>query len=229
VHFASPARRPFDPTSAQTNRLKGPGSSYDAAGNLKTWNGAAYEYNRFNQMSRMNSGGAKMNITLLYSPVPPWIVIHKLDPEHTNLLPTYYYMREGFSPEIKMLRGKKMRTLEGLMNEFGAALQFFSEFGENWHALEECLSYMDEWMPADAYILEISSPEEVLIDDQEELTWFLRVLNDVGEWWSKPVEGNGRFDRKAIPFHVVLRCDESNLLETVKRFPGVPLLISDEA
>jgi hypothetical protein len=45
------------PTSAQTNRLNSPGSSYDAAGNLKTWNGAAYEYDRFNQMSRMTSGG----------------------------------------------------------------------------------------------------------------------------------------------------------------------------
>jgi hypothetical protein len=37
--------------------MNGPGSSYDAAGNLKTWNGAAYEYDRFNQMSRMTSGG----------------------------------------------------------------------------------------------------------------------------------------------------------------------------
>lgn len=46
------------PTNATTNRLSSPGNSYDAAGNLKMWNGAAtYEYDSFNQMTRMTSGG----------------------------------------------------------------------------------------------------------------------------------------------------------------------------
>ena len=44
-------------TSAATNRLNGAGVQYDAAGNLRSWNGAVYQYDRFNQMSRMTSGG----------------------------------------------------------------------------------------------------------------------------------------------------------------------------
>ena len=44
------------PTSAATNRLNGTGTAYDAAGNLTSWNGNTYEYDRFNQMTRMLSG-----------------------------------------------------------------------------------------------------------------------------------------------------------------------------
>jgi RHS repeat-associated protein len=44
------------PTSPWTNRLNGTGATYDTAGNLKTWNGATYEWDAFNQMSRMVNG-----------------------------------------------------------------------------------------------------------------------------------------------------------------------------
>jgi hypothetical protein len=44
------------PTSAATNRLNGTGTSYDAAGNLIAWNGNTYQYDGFNQMTRMKSG-----------------------------------------------------------------------------------------------------------------------------------------------------------------------------
>ena len=44
------------PTSAQTNRLNGTGTVYDAAGNLTNWNGAIYQYDAFDQMVRMTSG-----------------------------------------------------------------------------------------------------------------------------------------------------------------------------
>ena len=44
---------PSDPT---TNRLSG-AVSYDASGNLTSWNGAVYQYDAFNQMRRFVSGG----------------------------------------------------------------------------------------------------------------------------------------------------------------------------
>jgi RHS repeat-associated protein len=44
------------PASTTTNRLTG-AVTYDAAGNLTSWNGAQYTYDRFNQMTRMVSGG----------------------------------------------------------------------------------------------------------------------------------------------------------------------------
>lgn len=44
------------PTSTATNRLNAAGTSYDAAGNLKAWNGNQYEYDALNQMTKMVSG-----------------------------------------------------------------------------------------------------------------------------------------------------------------------------
>ncbi|MES1244022.1 MAG: RHS repeat-associated core domain-containing protein [Acidobacteriota bacterium] len=44
------------PTNPLTNRLSATGTTYDAAGNLKTWNGNSYDYDGFNQMVRMKSG-----------------------------------------------------------------------------------------------------------------------------------------------------------------------------
>jgi len=45
------------PTSTSTNRLTTAGTGYDAAGNLTAWSGNSYEYDAFNQMTRMVSGG----------------------------------------------------------------------------------------------------------------------------------------------------------------------------
>ena len=90
------------------------------------------------------------------------------------------------------------------MSEVGAALQFFDGFGENWHALEECLEYMDEWLPGDGYVLVVERAEELLLDEPRELRWFVAVMLDVARWWARPIEHNGRFNRPAKPFQVVL-------------------------
>ncbi|HEV8582943.1 MAG TPA: barstar family protein, partial [Thermoanaerobaculia bacterium] len=140
--------------------------------------------------------------------------------EERKWLPSYLYKAEGSLPVIRVLRGEKMHTLQGLMDEVGAALQFFDGFGENWNALDECLSYLDEWLPADAYILVITKPQELLAQESEdERLWFLKIVNKVAEWWSRPIVDNDRFKRDAIPFHLILRCDERELGEVILRFP----------
>lgn len=120
-----------------------------------------------------------------------------------------------------------MKDRAGLMNEFGAALQFFDGFGENAAALKECLSYLDEWLPANEYILVISDSLMLLGDMPEELEWFFDVLNDVGEWWSKAIAEGKRFDRSAIPFHVVLQCKERELLRARERFGELEIIKLD--
>lgn len=90
------------------------------------------------------------------------------------------------------------------MDEFAAAFQFFAGFGGNWNALEECLDYLDEWLPADGYIMVVEDAEDVLGAEPQHLSALLCTLDAVGRWWSEPVEGNGRFDRPARPFHVLL-------------------------
>src|SRR4030095_2905605 len=75
----------------------------------------------------------------------PWIYVGTGEPERKAWIPTAFYARPGLNVCTRQLRGQKMRTTRSLMDEVGAALQFFEGFGENWHALQECLEYMDEW------------------------------------------------------------------------------------
>ena len=67
------------------------------------------------------------------------------------------------------------------MNEFGAAFQFFYGFGENWLALNECLCYLDEWLPAEAYVIVVDHAEEVFRDETDlEIHALLDTLHEVG-------------------------------------------------
>lgn len=135
----------------------------------------------------------------------PWITLGLGEEERVKWIPTHFYAQSRTNVCVKKLRGRKMRTLQAMMNEFGAVLQFFDGFGENWWALQECLEYMDEWIPAEAYILVVEQAEEILADESpEQLAALLKTFHEVGEWWSKPILDNDRFNRKEIPFHVLL-------------------------
>jgi len=111
---------------------------------------------------------------------------------------------------VRKVRAWKCRDVPGLMSEFGAALQFFQGFGENWHALQECLSYMDEWLPGDGYVLVVERAEELLADEPGELLWFVAVMKDVARWWASPVTDNERFSRPARPFKVVMEVSKDD-------------------
>jgi Barstar (barnase inhibitor) len=166
-----------------------------------------------------------MNTDALYQTIPPWIFLHLVTAEEAKWLPDFLYKKEGHSPVIRVLRGDKMKTRQGLMDEFGAALQFFEDFGENWYALKECLCYLDEWLPADAYILVVSNCTELLSqEDTDELHWFLQTVREVGDWWGRPITDNDRFNRGPIPFHVVLRCREGDAAKARARFKDIPFL-----
>lgn len=83
-------------------------------------------------------------------------------------------------------------------------MQFFNGFGDNWHALEECLCYLDEWLPGEGYVLVVERAEELLCNAPEELRWFVAVINDVARWWAEPILDNGIYNRPSRPFQVVL-------------------------
>ena len=136
-----------------------------------------------------------------------------------DMIVTFEY--DGLAGRIvRKIRGKKCRSLEGLMSEFGAALQFFDGFGENWNALKELLCDMDEWLPGSGYVIVITDPSELLQEEPEEFERFVRTIGHVGRRWSQPITDNGRFDRPARPFKVVLEMDARTapiMKERIKR------------
>lgn len=165
-----------------------------------------------------------MTTRALASPKPPWILLDLMGPELKSLIPDAQYRGISKAPVIRKLRGKKMRTRQSLMDEFAAALQFFDGFGENWYALEDCLRYLDEWLPGDCYLLVITDPDQVLADAMDELRWLLVTLNEVGEWWAQPITDQGRFDRGAVPFHTVLQVTDAKRSSLPPALASLPVL-----
>ncbi len=157
----------------------------------------------------------RTELKFLYGVDPPWIYVGQGEPDRAPWTASHFYSRPGLDVCVRRLRGWKMRSTGALMNEFGAALQFFEGFGENWHALEECLGYLDEWLPAAAYVLVVERAEEVLEDEPAKLPALLKTMDAAGEFWSTAIEDGDRFDRNSLPFHALFNVsDRHNVQET---------------
>jgi hypothetical protein len=115
---------------------------------------------------------------------------------------------------VRVVRGIKMRRLDGLYDEFAAALQFPDYFGENWAAFDECLADL-EWLPARGYVLLISNAVELLSEEPEkQFTTFVRILSEICAEWSRA--------QTPKPFHALLQCSESDV-ENLRKRAQVPL------
>jgi RNAse (barnase) inhibitor barstar len=134
---------------------------------------------------------------------------------------------------VLVVRGRKMRKTAALFDEFAAALQFPSYFGENWNAFDECVSETD-WMPlGDGFVLIVNDADQVLIDADEDDT--LDVL--VGtfalafENYAAPIAQGAWFDRPPVPFHVVLQVEPTVVPATHARWlaAGAKLRVVDLA
>jgi hypothetical protein len=106
---------------------------------------------------------------------------------------------------VRVVRGRKMRTVRGLFDEFAAAFQFPYYFGENWAAFDECLADLD-WLPPGAgYVVVISEPDEVLCEsDVVDFPILVSVLQGAAAEFRVPITRGEWWDRPAVPFHVVL-------------------------
>jgi hypothetical protein len=130
------------------------------------------------------------------------------------------YAWEQANLTVRRVRGRKMRIVDGLFDEFAAALQFPSYFGENWAAFDECLSDMDDWMPlAAGVVLLVEDPTAVLADEPEvELEVLVRCFRTATETYAAPIERGEWWDRPTVPFHVVLHSQPADAEETSRRW-----------
>ena len=95
---------------------------------------------------------------------------------------------------IRIVRGKRCTTREQLFQEWAAALQFPSYFGENWDALEECLSDL-EWLTAGGLVLFVTQADRLLEYSPDDLSTFGDVVKTAAKEWKK--------SHPAAPFHLV--------------------------
>jgi RNAse (barnase) inhibitor barstar len=100
-----------------------------------------------------------MHLVSLLGPDAHWLHVATADP--AEVADAVAALNRYPGTVARVLRGPKMRTAAGLFDEFAAALQFPAYFGENWDALDECLTDLS-WLPAQRYLIAITTAPEVL-------------------------------------------------------------------
>jgi hypothetical protein len=111
---------------------------------------------------------------------------------------------------VRLLRGKKCRSLSSFFDEAAAALQFPYYFGENWPAFDECVNDL-EWLPANAYVIMISSANLLLeAAAHEDFRTLVEILARTNLEWLVPNRFIPR-SRQATAFHVVFQCGAAHL------------------
>lgn len=133
--------------------------------------------------------------------------LHLLLAEPAKVFETITYPLRDSGKVVRTVRGHKMRTFQGLFDEFGAALQFPDYFGENWAAFDECLTDLD-WLgyEVSGYVIVVSHASELLADEAPgQFEDLLLLFGRVAKEWATPVQDGEWWDRPGRPFHVVLQ------------------------
>ena len=106
---------------------------------------------------------------------------------------------------VRFLRADKTSDVRLWVNEVSAALQFPPYFGDNWNALEECLTDLS-WLPGEAYVLAVLGCDSVLQsrDSGELLEAFVVTVDRVAREWEKARGIGEKWAQAATPFHCLL-------------------------
>jgi hypothetical protein len=128
---------------------------------------------------------------------------------------------------VLTVRGRKMRTVDGLFDEMAAALQFPGYFGENWPAFDECLGDMDWLTPRSGIVVAVLEPDQVLQDAADaDLAALTRAMAHAAETYAQPIERGEWWDRPAVPFHVVLLAAPTESAVVLSRWKAAGAVIA---
>lgn len=159
---------------------------------------------------------AILDFGVLGSIAPPWL--HLIVGERSLPDELAWVLVENLSLSARVLRGRRMGTVEALFAEFAAAFQFPYYFGENWAAFDECIKDMD-WFPSRGYVPLVSDAAALLArEDDSQLRVFLRVVSTAVETYAQPIARGEAWDRPALPFHLVLHEVPGNTPPLIARF-----------
>ena len=90
--------------------------------------------------------------------------------------------RAGFA--FFHIEGRNIARKEQLLNHFANVLRFPEHFGENWDALEECLTDL-EWIDAKGYILYYDHIDPFLAAHPDQFETLVEILRDAVQSWKE--------------------------------------------
>mgnify|MGYP000092786931 CR=1 FL=1 len=85
------------------------------------------------------------------------------------------------------IEGKNINRKEQLMNAVATALHFPKHFGNNWDALEECLTDL-EWVEADGYLVYYDHIDGLLATHPDQFETLVEILRDSVASWKEDGE-----------------------------------------
>jgi hypothetical protein len=145
---------------------------------------------------------AKVKLGHLRTVDRPWAATYEATIEEAQAL-SWALQAEGIVARV--LRGSKMTTLGDFFDEIGAALQFPAYFGENWDALDECLTDM-LWLRGHAYVLIVADADRLFRSDElDSLPTLLAVAERAGERWAAPTDEDKPWGHGSVPFHIIFQ------------------------
>lgn len=155
---------------------------------------------------------------ILYNIVEPGFIFTEMNKGKFDDLLNEYRFDKARDNVVILLRGANMRSLEGLFQEFAAAFQFPSYFGENWNALDECIHDLD-WLSGDNYIIGINDIQDLLINEEKgELDVLFKILKGGSSEWGMPKDIGQAWGRQGKPFHWLLQYDTEDATQISQRF-----------
>lgn len=80
--------------------------------------------------------------------------------------------------------GKNIARKEQLLNHVATSLRFPEHFGQNWDALEECLTDL-EWVDAEGYVLLYDHIDGLLSAHPDQFETLVEILRDAVASWKE--------------------------------------------
>ena len=80
------------------------------------------------------------------------------------------------------IEGRKIARKEQLMNAVATALDFPEHFGDNWDALEECLTDL-EWVDGEGYVIYYDHIDPLLEAHPDQFETLVEILRDAVKSW----------------------------------------------
>lgn len=136
-----------------------------------------------------------------------------------------WWQRAGLT--VRVTRGRKMRTEDGLFDEFAAALQFPYYFGDDWDAFDKFLCDLG-WLPMDTgIVIVVLQAGEVLADaDDHALGRLAGLIAKAGQGYSQLLAGGGNRYRPPVPFHIVLHADPADAAAVRARWEAAGAVVT---
>lgn len=81
--------------------------------------------------------------------------------------------------------GEEVRSKESLMTTLASKMNFPPYFGGNWDALRDCLTDLDEFLPAEGWLLIVTDAAEILKLNPADRALFLETLESAADYWRR--------------------------------------------